>query len=79
MLISSQGLGEEISNLDLNRKVVEGDYLGTNTTPYKMGIHANVLSQLMHDRIRSNLKSIGAITGKILYQRNINDNIRQPT
>ena len=60
----SLGLGEEISNLDLRGKVVEGDYLSTNTTPGKLGIHAYVLSQLMLDRIRSNLKGTGAVTVK---------------
>ena len=64
MLTACLGLGEEINNLDLSRKVVEGDYLGTNTTPCKVGIHTNVLGLLMLDRIRSNLKSTDAVTVK---------------
>ena len=47
MLIASLGLGEEINNLDLSGKVVEGDRLITNKTSGKVGIHANVLGQLM--------------------------------
>ena len=64
MLITSLKLGEEINNLDLSGKVVEGDYLGTDTTPCKTGIHANVLGQLMLDQILNNLKSTGAVTVK---------------
>ena len=37
MLIASLGLGEEINNLDLDGKVVEGDSLVTNRTPSEIG------------------------------------------
>ena len=43
MLISSLGLSEEISNLDLGRKVVEGDRLVTNRAPSEVGVHTNML------------------------------------
>ena len=43
------GLGEEISNLDLSGKVVEGDRLITNRAPSELGIHTNVLGQLILD------------------------------
>ena len=47
MLITCLSLGEEISNLDLSGKVVEGDHLITNRTPSEVGIHTNMLGQLM--------------------------------
>ena len=48
-------LGEEISNLDLSGKVVEGDNPITYRAPSKIRVDANVLGQLMLDRIRGNL------------------------
>ena len=47
MLISSLSIDEEISNLDLGGKVVEGDHLVMNRAPGEMGIHTNMLCQLM--------------------------------
>ena len=43
MLLASLGLGEEISNLDLGGKVVEGDRLVTKIAPSEVGVHINVL------------------------------------
>ena len=60
----SLGFGEEISNLDLSRKIVEGDDLIMYTAPCKVCVDANVLGQLMLDRIGSNLKSLSAVTMK---------------
>ena len=59
MLIACLGLGEEISNLDLGGKVVEGDSLVTNRTPSEMNIHTNML-----DGISCNLKSPSAVIVK---------------
>ena len=64
MLIACLSLGEEISNLDLGRKVVEGDSLVTNRTSSEMSIHTNILGQLMLGGISCNLKSPGAVTVK---------------
>ena len=61
MMLSSLGLGEEISNLDLGRKVVEGDRLITNKAPGKVSIHADVFGQLMLDRISNKLKSTSGV------------------
>ena len=49
------GFGEEINNLDISGKVVEEDDPITYKTPSKVRVDANVLGQLMLDRIRSNL------------------------
>ena len=57
MLIPSLGLGEEINNLDLDGKVVEGDRLITNRALSEVGIHANMLGQLMLGWIGGNLES----------------------
>ena len=64
MLITCLGLGEEISNLNLGGKVVEGDSLVTNRAPNEMSIHTNMLGQLMLGGISCNLKSPSAITVK---------------
>ena len=64
MLIASLSLGEEINNLDLGGKVVEGDRLITNRAPSELGIHTNVLGQLMLDRISNNLKSPSVVRMK---------------
>ena len=64
MLIACLGLGEEIINLDLGRKVVEEDNLVTNRTPSEMSIHTNMLGQLMLGGISCNLKSPSAVTVK---------------
>ena len=64
MLIVCLGLSEEISNLDLGGKVVEGDSLVTNRTPSEMSIHTNMLGQLMLGGISCNLKSPSTITVK---------------
>ena len=64
MLIASLGLGEEISNLELGGKVVEGDRLVTNRALSEVGIHTNMLGQLMLGRIGCNLKSPSAVTMK---------------
>ena len=63
-MIVCLGLGEEISNLDLGGKVVEGDSLVTNRTPSEMSIHTNMLGQLMLDGINCNLKSPSAVIVK---------------
>ena len=62
MLLTSLDLGEEVNNLDLGGKVVEGDRPVTNITPGEMSIHTNMLRQLMLSGIGSNLKSPSAIT-----------------
>ena len=64
MLIACLGLGEEINNLDLGGKVVEGDSQVTNRTPSEMSIHTNMLGQLMLGGISCNLKSPSAVTVK---------------
>ena len=64
MLITDLSLGEEICNLDLRWKVVEGDRLITNRAPHKVSIHANVLGQLIFDQIGDNLKSTNDDTVK---------------
>ena len=64
MPVASLGFGEEINNLDLNGKVVERDRPVMNRAPSKVGIHANVLGQLMLDWINSNLKGTSAVTVK---------------
>ena len=64
MLTVSLGLGEEINNLDLRGEVVEGDCLVTTRAPSKVGIHTNVLGQLMLDRIHNKLKGTSAVTVK---------------
>ena len=61
MLLSSLGLGEEINNLELSGKIVEGDRLITNRAPEKVSIHADVLGQLILDRIGDNLKSTSVV------------------
>ena len=62
MLLTSLGFGEEVSNLDLSGKVVEGDRPVTNRAPGEMSIHTNMLRQLMLGGIGSNLKSPSAVT-----------------
>ena len=57
MLITGLSLGEEISNLDLGGKVVEGDCLITNRTPSEVGIHTNMLGE-----IDGNLKRPSVVT-----------------
>ena len=64
MLISSLGLTEEISNLDLSGKIVEGDHLITNRAPSEVSIHTNMLGQLMLGGIGVNLESPSAVTVK---------------
>ena len=64
MLISSLDLGEEINNLDLGGKVMEGDRLVTNRAPSEVGIHTNMLGQLMLGGIGSNLKGSSVVTVK---------------
>jgi len=64
VLISSLSFGEEISDLDLSGKVVEGDRLVTNSAPSEVGIHTNMLGQLMLGGISCNLKSSSAVTVK---------------
>ena len=59
MLLVSLGLGEEISNLDLGGKVVEGDRLSTNRAPSEVGIHTNMLGE-----IGDNLESPSAVIVK---------------
>ena len=61
MLIASLGFGEEINNLDLGGKIVEGDDLITYGAPSKVCVDANVLGQLMLDRIGGNLESTSAV------------------
>ena len=55
MLITSLGLCEEINNLDLGGKVVEGDRLVTTRASSEVGVHTNVLDQLMLGGIDDNL------------------------
>ena len=62
MLIASLGLGEEINNLDFSGKVVEGDNLITYRSSSKVHVDANVLGQLMLDRIDDNLKGTSGVT-----------------
>ena len=64
MLLVSLGLGEEISNLDLGGKVVEGDYLITNRAPSEVGIHTNMLGQLILGGISGNLEGPCTVTVK---------------
>ena len=64
MLGTRLGLGEEICNLDLRRKIVQGDNLITNEAASEMRIHTNVLGQLMLDRISCNLKGSSTVTVK---------------
>ena len=64
MLIPNLSLGEEINNLDLSGKVVEGDRLVTSRAPSEVGVDTNVLGQLMLDWIGCNLKSPSAVTMK---------------
>ena len=53
MLIVRLGLGEEINNLDLGGKVVEGDRLVTNRALSEVGVHTNMFGQLMLSGISS--------------------------
>ena len=62
MLLTSLGLGEEINNLDLGGKIVEGDRLITDRAPGEVSIHTNMLRQLMLGGIGGNLKSPSAVT-----------------
>ena len=62
MLLTSLGLGEEINNLDLGRKVVEGDRLVTDRAPGEMSIHTNMFRQVILGGIGCNLKSPSTIT-----------------
>jgi hypothetical protein len=55
MLSTRLGLGEEISNLNFRRKIVERDYLITNGATSKVSINTYMLGELMLDRISSNL------------------------
>ena len=57
MLISSLSLGEEISDLNLGGKVIEGDRLIANRTPSEVGIRNNMFGQLMLGGISGNLKT----------------------
>ena len=54
-MISSLGLSEEISNLNLGGKVVEGDDLIIYRAPSKVRVDANVLGQPMLDQVGCNL------------------------
>ena len=63
-MISSLSLGEEINNLDLGGKVVEGDRLVMNRASSEVGVHTNVLGQLMLDRISGNMKSTSIVIVK---------------
>ena len=64
MLIACLDLGEQINNLDLGGKVVEGDSLVTNGEQSEVGVHINMLDQLMLCGIGCNLKSPNAVTVK---------------
>ena len=64
MLVTCLGLREEISNLDLGGKVVEEDSLVTNGAPSEMGIHTNMLGQLMLGGIGCNLKNPSVVIVK---------------
>ena len=58
------GLSEEIGNLDLRRKIMEGNNLISNRAASKVGINTNMLGQLMLDGISSNLKGTSTVTVK---------------
>ena len=64
MLISTLGLGEEINNLDLGGKVVEGDRLIANRASSEVGVHTNMFGQFMLGGISDNLKSSSVVTVK---------------
>ena len=64
MLSTRLGLGEEVSNLDLRREIVEGHYLITHGATSKVSIDTNMLGELMLDRVSSNLKSTCTVTVK---------------
>ena len=64
MLITRLGLGEDISHLNLCGDVVKRDNPVTNRASCEVGVHTNVLGQLMLDRIGSNLKGTSAVTVK---------------
>ena len=55
MLISSVSLGEEINNLDLGGKVVEGDSLIMNWAPSEVDVNTNMFGQLIFGGISGNL------------------------
>ena len=62
MLLTSLGLGEEISNLYLDGKIVEGDSLVTDRAPGEVSIHTNMLRQVMLGGIGCNLKRSSTVT-----------------
>ena len=64
MLITSLGLGEYVCYLNLCGDIVKRDNPVTNRAACEVGIHTNVLGQLMLDRIGSNLKCASAVTVK---------------
>ena len=64
MLSTRLGFGEEISNLDLRREIVEENNLILNRAASKMSINTNMLGQLMLDWINSNLKGTSTVTVK---------------
>ena len=64
MLITGLSLGEEVNNLDLRGKIMKGDSMIPTRAPGKVSIHADVLGQLMLDRIDDNLKGTSAVIVK---------------
>ena len=62
MLLTRLGLGEEISNLHLGRKVVEGDRLVMDRAPGEVSIHTNMFCQVMLGGIGDNLKCPSTVT-----------------
>ena len=64
MLITCLSLKEDVDNLDLRGKIVEGDRLITNRAPSKVGVHTNMFGQFMLGGISDNLKSPSVVTVK---------------
>ena len=69
------GLGEEVSNLNLRREIVEGHYLITHGATSKVSIDTNMLGELMFDRISSNLHSTSTVTVKWCRRCNVDSKI----
>ena len=77
MLVMRLSLGKEVDNLKLSREVVKRNSLISNRTPGEVGIHSNMLGQLMLNRISNNLKSPGIVTMERSRRRNGNTKVLQ--
>ena len=69
--------GEKVVNLKLSREVVKRNSLIADRTPGEVGIHSNMLGQVILDQINSNLQSLGTVTMERSRSHNENTKVLQ--